>query len=158
VTVAATDVVRCENCGTKNRVPPDAGGIPRCGRCHEPLPWVADADDGTAAAVVDDASLPVLVDLWAPWCGPCRMVSPTLEQLARAYRGRVKLVKVNVDEAPGLAARFAVQAVPTLLLVDRGQPVARHAGAAPEAALRSWLDQALDQVPSAKAGREHSER
>jgi thioredoxin 2 len=149
--VAVADIVRCENCGTKNRVPADAVGIPQCGRCHEPLPWTADADEGTFASVVEAAALPVLVDLWAPWCGPCRMVSPALEELARAYRGRVKLVKVNVDEAPGLAARFGVQGVPTLLLMDRGEVVARQTGAAPESALRTWLDQALAQVGSATA-------
>jgi thioredoxin 2 len=149
--VASADIVRCENCGTKNRVPSDAAGIPRCGKCHEPLPWMADADEKTFAAVVEDAVLPVLVDLWAPWCGPCRMVSPALETLARAYRGRVKLVKVNVDEAPGLAARFGVQGVPTLLLMNRRQVVARQTGAAPEPTLRTWLDQALAKVGSATA-------
>jgi thioredoxin 2 len=149
--VAAADIIRCENCGTKNRVPADAAGTPRCGKCHEALPWMADADEETFGVVVEDAALPVLVDLWAPWCGPCRMVSPALEQLARAYRGRVKLVKVNVDEAPGLATRFGVQGVPTLLLMDGGRVVARQVGAAPESALRTWLDQALAKVGSATA-------
>ena len=75
--------------------------------------------------------MPVLVDLWATWCGPCRMVSPALEQLASERAGEVKLVKVDVDEAPAMSQRFTVQAVPTLLVLDRGEVLARQAGAAP---------------------------
>src|SRR5690349_6861975 len=90
-------VIRCGTCGQKNRVPAAAGGIPQCGRCHSPLPWIADAGEETYDAVVDHSSLPVLVDLWAPWCGPCHLVSPALEQLAKDFAGKVKLVKVNVD-------------------------------------------------------------
>ena len=85
----------------------------------------------------------MIVDLWAPWCGPCRMVSPALENLARTYAGRVKLVKVNVDEAQGLARRFDAQSIPTLLVLRDGEVVARQIGAAPESALRRWLDDAL---------------
>jgi thioredoxin 2 len=143
-----SEVVACEVCGKKNRVPAAASGIPKCGNCGAPLPWIADADDRTFAEVVDQAGLPVLVDLWAPWCGPCRMVSPVLEQLARRFAGRLKLVKVNVDEAPGVARRFAVQAVPTLLVTDRGQVIARQAGAAPEPTLRQWLENALAARPA----------
>jgi len=87
--------------------------------------------------------VPVLVDLWAAWCGPCRMVSPALEQLANERAGRLKLVKVDVDKAPAISERFTVQAVPTLLVIDSGQVLARQAGAAPVTALRNWLDQAL---------------
>ena len=136
-------VVACTQCGRKNRVPAAGSGTPKCGNCGAPLPWVADADDASFAAMVDQAELPVLVDLWAPWCGPCRMVSPVLEQLAGTFAGRIKLVKVNVDQAQQTAQRFNVQAVPTLLLIDRGEVIARHAGAAPEPALRTWLEQAL---------------
>ncbi|MEN3361808.1 MAG: thioredoxin 2 [Mycobacteriales bacterium] len=136
-------VVRCSNCGAKNRVPAAAAGVPRCGTCHRPLPWVVDAGDADFAAVAEQAALPVLVDLWAPWCGPCRMVSPALEQLARDLAGRIKLVKVNVDLTPGLSARFEVRAVPTLLLLRDGAVIARQAGAAPAPVLRSWVEQAL---------------
>jgi thioredoxin 2 len=94
--------------------------------------------------VVERAKLPVLVDLWAPWCGPCRAVSPALENLARERAGRIKLVKVNVDESPITAHRFGVQGIPTLLVLDKGTAVARQVGAATEAALRQWLDRALD--------------
>ena len=106
------------------------------------------ADDGSYRSVVDEAALPVLVDLWAPWCGPCRMVSPALEELARSHAGKVKLVKVNVDESPQTAGRHGVQSIPTLLVVDHGEVVARQTGAAPEHVLRSWLDEALTKLSS----------
>ncbi|HMC08216.1 MAG TPA: thioredoxin [Actinomycetota bacterium] len=137
-------VVRCERCGTKNRVPLVAPGVPRCGRCKAPLPWIADADDDTFHDVAEASTIPVVVDLWAPWCGPCRMVSPALEQLARRYAGRVKLVKVNVDASPRLSARFGVQGIPTLLVMRGGEVLARQTGAAPEPVLRDWLDKTLE--------------
>jgi thioredoxin 2 len=136
-------VVRCENCGRRNRVPAAATGTPRCGNCHKPLAWIVDAGDEDFAEVAERASVPVLVDLWAPWCGPCRMVSPALAQLAGEMAGRLKLVKVNVDQAPKLQQRYGVQAIPTLMVLRNGQVVARQAGAAPAAALRAWLEQAL---------------
>ena len=139
----ASGIVRCEHCGQANRVPAAAAGTPRCGQCHQPLPWIANADDGTFGAVADAARIPVIVDLWAPWCGPCRMVSPALEQLASDLAGRVKLVKVNVDTSPRISQRFAAQAIPTLLVIRRGQVIARQTGAAPLAALRTWVDNAL---------------
>ena len=142
------EIVVCPTCGRKNRVPAAASGIPRCGNCHRPLPWVAAADDGSYRSVVDEAALPVLVDLWAPWCGPCRMVSPALEELARLHAGKVKLVKVNVDDSPQTAGRHGVQSIPTLLVVDHGDVVARRTGAAPEHVLRSWLDEALTKLSS----------
>jgi thioredoxin 2 len=135
--------VRCPKCGKKNRVPVVASGTPRCGNCKAPLPWVVDAGDSSFSAVADDSSLPVLVDLWAPWCGPCRKVSPVLEQLASDLAGRIKLVKVDSDVAPQVSRRFEVQAIPTLVLLDRGRVVARQIGAAPADALRRWLEQAL---------------
>jgi thioredoxin 2 len=136
-------VVVCPTCGKKNRVPFAADGRPQCGNCHSPLPWVVDASDDSFGVVADESKLPVLVDVWAPWCGPCRMVSPVLEQLATEMAGRIKLVKVNADVAPMISQRFDVQAIPTLVLLDQGRVVARQIGAAPADALRRWLEQAL---------------
>jgi thioredoxin 2 len=104
---------------------------------------VVDAGDADFAEVAEHSPVPVLVDLWATWCGPCRAVGPALERLAAAFAGRVKLVRVDVDAAPRSARRFGVQAVPTLLVLDRGKVVTRQAGAAPEPALRAWLEGAL---------------
>jgi thioredoxin 2 len=142
----SVEIVVCGQCDRKNRVPVATTGVPRCGNCHQPLPWIADATDASYAAVVEEAALPVIVDLWAPWCGPCRMVSPALESIARQYAGKVKLVKVNVDESPAVSQRFNVQGIPTLLLVRKGEVVARQAGAAPEQALRAWLDEGLSSI------------
>jgi thioredoxin 2 len=141
--VTANDVMPCPNCGKKNRVPAAAKGTPRCANCHESLPWIADADDQSFGDVVNSSKVPVLLDLWAPWCGPCRVVSPALETLARENAGAVKLVKVNVDEAPGIAQRFSAQSIPTLVVLRQGEVVARQIGAAPEPQLRQWLRAAL---------------
>jgi thioredoxin 2 len=124
-------------------VPAAASGVPRCGNCHKPLPWIVDAGDDTFAEVAERASVPVVVDLWAPWCGPCRMVSPALAQVATDMRGRLKLVKVNVDNSPKLQQRFGVQSIPTLLVMRDGKVTSRQIGALPTAALRSWVEQAL---------------
>ena len=139
----ASTIIRCENCGRKNRVPVAAGGRPRCGNCHKALPWIVDALDDTFAELAEKADPPVIVDMWATWCGPCRMVSPVLERLAVERAGDVKLVKVDVDRAPRLSSRFTVQAVPTLLIMHHGNVIARQAGAAPVEVLRRWFDDAM---------------
>jgi thioredoxin 2 len=139
----ASELIRCGHCGQKNRVPAAAAGTPRCGKCHQRLPWIADADDTTFGDVAEAAKIPVIVDLWAPWCGPCRRVSPALEQLARDLAGRVKLVKVNVDVSPQVSRRFGAQAIPTLLVLRDGRVAARQTGAAPMAALRAWVEDTL---------------
>jgi thioredoxin 2 len=141
-------VVTCPNCQRRNRVPAAAKGTPRCGNCQRPLPWIVDAGDNDFAEVVEQADLPVLVDLWAPWCGPCRMVSPVLEQLATEKAGQVKLVKVNADEAPGLSQRFEVRSIPTLMVFRHGQVVATQIGAAQASVLRPWLEGALAKEPA----------
>jgi thioredoxin 2 len=140
---ARTSIVTCSHCSKKNRVPAFADGIPKCGNCHQPLPWIVDAGDDDFAEVAERAPVPVLVDLWATWCGPCRMVSPALERLATERAGELKLVKIDVDQAPRLSQRFEVRAVPTLMVLRNGEVLARQPGAAPEPALRNWLDQAL---------------
>ena len=146
-----SEIVTCPACGRRNRVPAAASGVPRCAQCHSPLPWIATATDEDATEVIDRSSLPVLLDLWAPWCGPCRMVSPALEELARSHAGKIKLVKVDVDQSPGVASRFEVLGIPTLVVLDHGRTVARQTGAAPAPALATWLDQALAGLSSPSA-------
>ena len=138
-----TMTVVCQHCGKQNRLPVAARGTPKCGKCHEPLPWIVDAGDADFSEIAEQASMPVLVDLWAVWCAPCRQVSPVLARLAHERAGQVKLVKVDVDKAPKLSERFTIQAVPTLILMRDGKVVARRAGAAPASALRSWTDEVL---------------
>ena len=139
----AAQIVICPHCGRKNRVPAAANGSLRCGHCRSPLPWIVDANDDDFAEIADSATLPVVVDLWATWCMPCRAVSPALERVATEMAGRLKLVKVDVDQAPRLSERFAVRAVPTLLLMNHGQLISRQSGAAPAPALRSWVEAGL---------------
>ena len=124
----SSTVITCPSCTTKNRVPDIASGKPQCAGFTQ---------------VVKGSSLPVVVDLWAPWCGPCRMVAPELEKLASERAGELRVVKVNVDEAPGVSARLGVQGIPTLLLFDDGNEVGRQVGALPGPALRSWIDDTL---------------
>jgi thioredoxin 2 len=136
-------LIKCPHCGKTNRVPANAAGRPRCGNCHGGLPWIVEAGDADFSTVAEQSPVPVLVDFWAAWCGPCRMVSPVLDKLAREREGAVKLVKVDVDKNPGLSRRFDVQAIPTLMVVIDGKVAARQAGAAPAEVLRTWLDGAL---------------
>lgn len=139
-------LIACPACGRTNRIPAAAGGRPRCGNCKAGLPWIVSAGDADFGVIAEQSPVPVLVDFWADWCGPCRMVSPVLDQLARERAGSVKLVKVDVDRSPGLSRRFDVQAIPTLMVIVDGNVAARQAGAAPAGALRSWLDGALSGV------------
>lgn len=143
--MSAGAVVTCPSCGRRNRVPAAATGTPACGSCHSRLPWIVEAGDDDFAGTVEASPLPVLVDVWAPWCGPCRTVTPVLEHLAADHAGRVKLVKVNADESPRTSARFGIQAIPTLLVLRGGTVVARQTGAAPEGKLSAWLREALEE-------------
>ena len=131
-------VLTCAACGKRNRIRPSERGSPHCGSCGKPLPWVVDATDATFD-VEARSSAPVLVDLWAPWCGPCRFVSPILEELATENAGRLKVVKVNVDENPALSARFDARSIPTLVVLRDGRVVDRVVGALPKPQLAARL-------------------
>ena len=119
-----------------------SSGRPRCAKCKKDLPWLVSADDTTLAGALDTAAL-VLLDLWAPWCGPCRMVAPVLEQLSRDYAGKVKVVKVNVDDSPRAAAAYQAQSIPTLVFLERGTQVDRVVGAQPKPVLQQHIDELL---------------
>lgn len=153
---AGGTVIRCPHCGTNNRVRPNATGTPRCAKCHQPLPWVVSADQATFQAETT-SSVPVIVDFWAPWCGPCRMISPVLEKLAERYAGRLKVVKVNVDENQQLAQRYQAMSIPLLVLIEDGKEVDRQVGAVPQARLVDWIEPRLRPATGADAaGHNHS--
>jgi thioredoxin 2 len=124
----------CANCGKKNRIRPSATGAPHCGNCGKPLPWLVSASDATFDLEANAAPT-VLVDLWAPWCGPCRFVAPILEDLSREFAGRIKVVKVNVDDNPVTAERFQAFSIPTLVVLKGGRQVDRIVGAMPKSQL-----------------------
>jgi thioredoxin 2 len=144
-----TALIRCPACGTANRVPLEKlrlGLVAHCGRCKVPIPVSSKplvVTDATFAVDVERAPLPVLVDLWAPWCGPCRMVAPVLEELAGEMAGRLLVAKLNVDENPATAARFGVSSIPTLLLLKAGREIDRIVGAQPKPEIARRVDRAI---------------
>jgi thioredoxin 2 len=135
-------IIVCPSCNARNRVAPIDRGVPRCPRCKSTLPWIVDAD-GDSFAAETTASVPVLVDFWAGWCAPCRMISPVVADLASRHAGHLKVVKVDVDANPALAAQFGAQSIPLLVVIRDGREVDRIVGALPRAALEQRLGPAL---------------
>jgi len=142
-------IIKCDKCGTKNRVP--ASRVhegPICGKCRSPLKAAApgipiDITDQTfIQEVISDPGV-VLVDCWAPWCGPCRMVAPILEQIASEYSGRVKIAKLNVDENPITSSRYGIQSIPTMLIFKNGNQVDKMVGALPRQEIERHLAAAI---------------
>jgi thioredoxin 2 len=131
-------VITCPHCGRRNRVRPRAEGVPRCANCHNLLPWLVEATPESFEAEIT-ASVPVVVDFWAAWCGPCRMIAPVLERLARDRAGELKVVKLDVDSAPDIAQRYQVQGIPLLVLIKDGREADRLVGAAPPQQIEAWL-------------------
>src|SRR3954452_13278603 len=144
-------VVACPNCGAKNRVDESRAGRmqPVCGRCGQKLPVTSTTDGPAHPVTITDQSLPqelsragakpVLVDCWAPWCGPCRMIAPVMDQLAAEAAGRYVVAKLNVDENPATAGRFHIDGIPALLIFKNGQLVDRIVGLQPKQAIASRL-------------------
>lgn len=136
-------VVNCPNCGQRTRVHPAAAGVPHCPKCGRPLPWLTDVDVAGFGSVVENSPIPVLIDFWAPWCAPCRIVAPAVERLSEELAGRMKVAKLNTDLAPALQERFGIRGIPTLVLMDGGKERDRVTGAMNLNALRQWVEQRL---------------
>ncbi|MFW5825668.1 MAG: thioredoxin TrxC [Marinobacter sp.] len=140
--------VVCPHCHKVNRVPAErlaAGG--QCGACKQPL-WpdsVPELDEGNFAVHTGRSDLPVLVDFWASWCGPCKMMAPQFEQAAKAWQGRVRFAKLNTEQAPGPAAQFGIRSIPTLILFRQGREIGRQNGAMNQAQISQWLQSAVNQ-------------
>jgi thioredoxin 2 len=138
-----SNVVRCPRCGAKNRLRPEAEGVPRCARCKTLLPWIVSATESTFDDEVA-ASVPVIVDFWAPWCAPCRTIEPMLERLAEEHAGSLKVVRVDVDEERRLAQRWQAMSIPLLVVLRDGAEVDRIVGAPPPAELERRLRPLLE--------------
>jgi len=140
-----TKTVRCPECGANNRVSTEktANGLaPVCGRCKKPLPESAEpmvVTDATFSESVERATIPVLLDLWAPWCPPCRMIAPMIDKLAAEMAGKVQFGKLNIDDNPATAQRFNVNSIPTLLIFKAGREVDRIVGVHSEAEIKNRL-------------------
>ncbi len=143
----AERLVTCPSCGTRNRLPPvQPGRKPVCGKCKAPLTesgGPAEVTDTTFATEIEKSPTPVLLDLWADWCGPCHMLAPTIDQIASEMAGRVKVAKLNIDENPGTANRFGVRSIPTLLVLKGGKEVDRLVGVQPKQEILRRLENVL---------------
>jgi thioredoxin len=129
-------VVKCRNCSTKNRVMlSKVHSLPRCGKCQEQLiipDRAVSINENDFSREVLEETIPTAVDFWAPWCGPCTMVAPILEEIAHEYQGKIKIVKINSDDNQNLSAQYSIQGIPTLVLFRDGREIDRLIGVAPK--------------------------
>ena len=146
--MAESLLVACPNCNTLNRAPREklaAGASGKCGHCGAPLfgghPVALNAQSFETHAAKSD--IPLVVDFWAPWCGPCKAMAPQFEQAAGHLEPAVRLAKVNTEDEQALAGRFGIQAIPTMILFKHGKEVARQSGAMNASGIESWVQQAL---------------
>ena len=141
-------MIVCSACGATNRVPGDKvaqGLAPVCGKCKTPLPagTPQPVTDASFVQDVERSPVPVLLDAWAPWCGPCHMLAPIVDQLAAELAGRVRVVKLNVDDNPRTAARFDLPSIPTLLVLKDGREVDRLVGVRPKQEILGRLEKTI---------------
>ena len=145
-----TTTIECETCHKNNRVPlARLKDGPKCGACGGRLPLGGGPiviTDENFEQVLSTSPLPVVVDFWAPWCGPCRMIGPALEQIAAEKPYDVLVAKLNVDENPHTAARFQVRSIPMLIAFQDNEPIETQIGALPAASLRDWVNRVIDRA------------
>ncbi len=136
----------CPHCASVNRVPAERfKDQPKCGACHKPL-FIAEPlilNEANFQRHIANSDLPIVVDFWAPWCGPCKMMAPVFTQAAAQFDTRLRLAKVNTEEVPALASRYAIRSIPTLVVFKNGQEVDRLSGALPPPQLTAWLQRQL---------------
>ncbi len=142
--MAFSTISVCPSCGTQNRIPANhLADTGRCGKCKTSLSPVGEPLEVDASAfdqVVAGSKVPVLVDFWASWCGPCKMAAPDVQQLARERAGRALVLKVDTDANPALAARFNIQSIPNFIVLRGGQVAMQKAGVTPRSEMRRWLE------------------
>jgi thioredoxin 2 len=138
-------LVQCHYCGQINRISEEKlleGMRPKCGGCKQPLPVDSTPialTDRTFTDVVERSATPVLVDFWAPWCGPCQMLAPIIQQIASEFQGTVRVAKLNTDEYPAIAAKFQIGSIPTLIVFQNGSEIDRLIGAQPKSQIAARL-------------------
>ena len=147
-------ILPCPTCGTRNRIP--FGREAKCGKCGTLMPPPAEPvevpNESAFQALIRDSRAPVVVDFWAPWCGPCRAVAPEIARVAASHAGRWIVAKVNTEALPELGARLRIQSIPTMAVYDAGREVSRTTGARPAAAIEQFVTSALSERRSSAAG------
>lgn len=134
----------CENCRRLNRVRLGANKSPICGSCKSELPLhgaIVEGTDFTLQTLIDKSPIPVVLDVWAPWCGPCRAFAPTFEEFSSLYAGKAVFVKLNSDQNQQLASKLGIRGIPTILVFKKGTEITRLPGAVPREDFGRWLDQ-----------------